>query len=105
MIMVYAIAAPIWFLACVVGFALLAFSHTRKLAAYVILIPTFCYWLPLLAAGAVLFAYQPIVASGSEPSRWVFAAIFGGSQALAGLVGLVVGGILAFRVSRARRVS
>ena len=104
MIMVYAIAAPLWFLACLVGLALLAFSRTRKLAAYVILIPTLCFWLPLLAAGAVLFAYQPIVATGAEPSRWVFAAVFGGSQALAGLVGLTLGGLLAFRISRAIRV-
>jgi len=104
MIMVYAVAAPLWLLACLVGLALLAFSRTRRLAAYVILIPTFCYWLPLLAAGAVLFTYQPVVESGAEPSRWVFAAIFTGSQALAGLVGLILGSRLAFRVSRARRV-
>lgn len=101
MIMVYAIAAPLWFLACLVGLTLLAFSRTRKLATYVILIPTFCYWLPLLAAGAVLFAYQP---TGAEPSQWVFAAVFGGSQALAGLVGLILGGLLAFRISNTRRV-
>lgn len=91
MITIYAVAAPFWILACLVGVVLLVLARTRKLAVYVILIPTFGYWLPLLAAGAILFFYQPAVASNAEPFRWVFAAIFGGSQALAGLIGMTLG--------------
>lgn len=99
MFVVYSIAGTLWLLACVVGLALFAFSRTRTLAAYVILIPTFCFWLPLLAFGAFFFTYH-----GLDPSSWALAAIFWGSQALAGLVGLILGGLLAFRVSRWKRV-
>lgn len=113
MIMIYAVAAPFWILACLVGVALLVSARTRtrtrtrtrELAVYAILITTFGYWLPLLAAGTVLFFYQPAVASNAEPSRWMFAAIFAGSQALAGLIGMTLGCLLAFLFTRTRRVS
>lgn len=104
MIMIYAVAALFWILTCLVGVVLLVSARTRKLAIYVILITTFGYWLPLLAAETVLFFYQPVVVNNTEPSRWVFAAIFGGSQALAGLIGMTLGGLLAFLFTRTQRV-
>ncbi|MGA0543985.1 hypothetical protein ACO2Q1_01785 [Brevundimonas sp. VNH65] len=103
MIMVYAIAAPFWLLACVTGLVLFVFRSTRWLSAYVILVPTFGYWASLLTAGAVLLALGPVIGRFLDLPDWAFALIFLGSQAIAVLAGACLGGFLAYRISRAGR--
>lgn len=105
MFMLYAIAAPVWLLSVLVGLALFASPRTRKLAPYVILIPTLGYWTSLLGALAVLLLFRPFTeAVGLSPGDVVFGAIFVSSTAIAGLSGMALGGIMALRFSRAMKV-
>ena len=105
MLMLYAIAAPLWLLSILVGLALFASSRTRRLAPFVILMPTLGYWLSLVAVFAVLTLYQPLTeAAGLRPGDMVFAVVFVGAAAVAGLAGMAIGGVLALRFGRARKV-
>lgn len=103
MLMLYAIAAPVWLLACMIGALLLLSTRTRRLAAYVILVPSFAYWLPLLTTIAFLLLMSGRASEADAPG-WLFAIVFLGSQALAGLVGLVLGTTLAAWLTNARRL-
>ena len=105
MLMLYAIAAPLWLLLVIVGLALFASSRTRRRAPFVILMPTFGYWLSLVAALVTLSFYQPLTAAaGSHSNDMVFAAIFVGVATVAGLSGMALGGILALSFRRADKV-
>ncbi len=105
MLMLYAIAAPLWLLSILVGLALFASSRTRRLAPFVILMPTLGYWLSLVAVFAVLTLYQPLTeAAGLRPGDMVFAVVFVRAAAVAGLAGMAIGGVLALRFGRARKV-